>query len=203
MDNKSLFQLDENDELIDPEAVVPEESTNKSIVPTVDEETVRKDKYFPALDRAIDLATKKHINQPYRGKSYVEGHIIPVLTKVGEFTSLPYVQVAAVLHDIVEDTDVHLSYIKKEFGEGVADLVWRVTDEPGLTRLERKLKTYQKIRASMYATLIKLCDRYVNTDGSTKLDMYRKEFPAFKQALWRPGQWDSLWKDLERITNKQ
>src|SRR5688572_4658584 len=103
------------------------------------------------LEKALTLARQMHNNQPYRGKSYVDGHIIPVLKKVQQYTSIPEVLVASVLHDIVEDTSVSLAYIRQEFGATVADLVWRVTDEPGLTRVERKLKTYPKIRGSIYA----------------------------------------------------
>lgn len=153
------------------------------------------------IDKALALAKEKHKHQTYRGGSYVDNHILKVVDVVKKYTNNELVITAAVLHDIVEDTDVRLDEIKNEFGSLVADLVWRLTDEPGINREEKKKKTYPKISANYSAVLIKLADRFVNMSGAKKLEMYKQEYPEFKQALYRKGKWERLWKELDRLAN--
>ena len=55
--------------------------------------------------------------------------------------------VAALLHDVVEDTDVELDEIKKKFGETVAEIVDGVTKLSKITysnREERQARTCVK-----------------------------------------------------------
>jgi (p)ppGpp synthase/HD superfamily hydrolase len=111
-------------------------------------------------------------------------------------------QVAAWLHDTVEDTDATITQIEMMFGRNVADIVGRVTNEQGKNRKERHAKTYPKIQASMDATTLKLADRIANVersveDASTQLQMYRKEHEAFKSLLYKPGIHDGMWRHLD------
>jgi hypothetical protein len=46
-----------------------------------------------------------------------------------------------------------------EAAAAVAELAWRVSDEPGETRAERKAATYPKIRGCPRAVVLKLADR--------------------------------------------
>lgn len=153
------------------------------------------------IQSAMELAREKHSHQTYRGGvgSYYYKHILQVLRVVKEYTTKPEVLIAAVLHDIVEDSDVSLEEVENLYGKQVRDLVWRLTDESGLNRKERKLKTYPKIRGDKFAVLIKLADRYINMKGSEKLKMYQYEYPDFRNALYVHGQWDALWDALDKL----
>jgi hypothetical protein len=114
---------------------------------------------------------------------------------------------AAWLHDIVEDTYETIENVRYIFGDKVAALVEAVTDEPGKNRKERAEKTLPKIRAhGIEAVALKLCDRIANIEaciegvGNVKLlKMYRKEYPAFREALYREGELEGSWDILDRL----
>ena len=104
--------------------------------------------------------------------------------------------IAAYLHDTAEDTKITLNEIEDMFGAKVKDLVWRVTDEPGQNRKERKLKTYPKIKGKALA--IKLADRIANVTYSNDpkfKQMYQKEQPDF-EAHCRNGDYEPMWNFL-------
>lgn len=112
------------------------------------------------------------------------------------------------LHDILEDTDVTRPDLLPLFGDDIVSLVEAVTDEPGVNRKERKAKTLAKTRAAgTRAVCLKLADRIANVGTSVsgympdtgKLAMYRKEQPAFREALYKVGECDSLWQQLEEL----
>lgn len=96
--------------------------------------------------------------------------------------------VAAWLHDSFEDTSLTRTEVEAQFDFEIAELVWRVTDEPGATHKERKPATYRKTRESKAAIILKLADRIANVESSlasknSLLRLYRREQDEFKQAL--------------------
>jgi hypothetical protein len=52
---------------------------------------------------------------------------------------------------------------------------------------------------------VKACDRLANLRQSargargSKLDMYRAEHPAFRDAAYRPRLCDELWAEMDRV----
>ena len=92
------------------------------------------------------------------------------------------------LHDVIEDTDASYNDVKKVTNAVVAELVFAVTDELGRNRKERSAKTYPKIQGNIAATALKLADRIANiengnVEGGSMLQMYRKEYPHFRETL--------------------
>jgi (p)ppGpp synthase/HD superfamily hydrolase len=78
--------------------------------------------------------------------------------------------------------------IAQEFGEYLGELVWRVTQEPGRSRKERKPGTYRKIRELEDAIILKLADRIANVEASARntpglFRMYVREQADFDRAL--------------------
>lgn len=154
------------------------------------------------LEKAKEFAKQIHLNQTYDGGSYYEKHLLPVLEEVAKYTNNENVLIAALLHDSVEDTEITLQDIEDNFGVVVRDLVYRLTDENGNNRQERKIKTYPKIAANDDAILIKLADRVVNIRSGGKLEMYRKEHSTFKQYLKKDSfSFSKIWKEIEKILN--
>ena len=84
----------------------------------------------------------------------------------------------------------------------MANVVNLLTDKDGRNRLERHLRTYHAIRRDPDAILIKLSDRRHNHERSIKYGekyaiMYRDEYLRFKFALYNPGQFVELWRELD------
>lgn len=83
----------------------------------------------PSIERAIAFATEAHKNQKRRsGEPYIV-HPLLVSCIVAHFGGDEVMVCAALLHDVVEDTDYTLEDVKKNYGEDVASLV------DGLTKI--------------------------------------------------------------------
>lgn len=159
------------------------------------------------IQYARKFALQAHGDQTYGTHPYVIHleHVQDVLTRFGyESADL---QIAAWLHDILEDTAVTQDMLTQEFTASLADIVLRVTDEEGATRSERKAKTYPKIKGHQQATIIKLCDRIANTEASLKnnpdkLALYTQEYRDFRTQLYVAGMADALWDYLDQIYDR-
>ena len=140
------------------------------------------------VEKARTFAITAHGDQKYGTEPY-SVHLDAVENVLIEFNHIVGVlRAAAWLHDVVEDTDVSQAEIEIEFPGYVALIVEAVTSEPGRNRTERNIKTYPKIAAMPEAIIVKLADRIANVreaiaTQSELLKMYRKEYPAFRNAL--------------------
>jgi (p)ppGpp synthase/HD superfamily hydrolase len=120
------------------------------------------------LDAALDFAVARHGGQTRpAGEPYIE-HLLEAVTVLVEAVDVTDVDTlcAAVLHDVVEDTETSLDEVRERFGERVAELVDWVTKpapEPGqdadAARAEYMLRLRQ---APEMAIVIKLADRLSN-----------------------------------------
>ncbi|MDD3476584.1 MAG: RelA/SpoT family protein [Sulfurimonas sp.] len=83
-----------------------------------------------ALQKALDYSTAAHISQFRKsGEPYII-HPILVASIVSSITNDEAMAIAALLHDVVEDTEVDIEEIKDVFGSDVAHLV------EGLTKID-------------------------------------------------------------------
>ncbi len=137
----------------------------------VDELLAAVDAYNPAVDkdllaRAFLFAAKAHEGQQRRsGQDFVH-HPYGVALILAGLRMDEQTIAAALLHDVVEDTDVELEDVRAEFGDEVASLVDGVTK---LTRVQfqsreqNEAENYRKMIVAMAADvrviLIKLADR--------------------------------------------
>ncbi len=81
------------------------------------------------LDKAIIFATNAHKNVERKGKNFPYiVHPLEAVSIVATITSDQELLAAAVLHDVVEDTDFTEEDIEKEFGKRVARLVATESD---------------------------------------------------------------------------
>ena len=118
---------------------------------------------------SYEFAAKAHANQVRSsGEPYIT-HPLAVAYILLEFGMDTDTICAALLHDVVEDTDVTLDEIKKLFGQDVAMLVDGVTKLgkiPLFTREEQQAENVRKILLAMSqdirVIIIKLCDRLHN-----------------------------------------
>ena len=121
------------------------------------------------IRRAYELADEKHNGQHRRsGEPYIM-HPLHVALLLVELGLDEQCICAALLHDVVEDTDTPLSFIKEQFGAEVAELVDGVTKLgmiPFSSREEEQAENLRKMLLAMSkdirVMLIKLCDRLHN-----------------------------------------
>lgn len=129
----------------------------------------------------------------------------------------PVILAAGLLHDAIEDTSVTREKLTDYFGQEIADLVWRVTDEDGVNRKERKAQTYVKIAGDERAIAIKFADRIsnikcameeaeYNPDKRSLVKMYYEEHEGFMDALgslsFRVEGLNALWESIMELDEK-
>jgi GTP diphosphokinase / guanosine-3',5'-bis(diphosphate) 3'-diphosphatase len=140
----------------------------------VDELIAEVEGYLPELDRqlitqAFRFAERAHEGQQRRsGEDFIH-HPFGVAKVCAELRLDEQTIAAALLHDVVEDTDVELEELRAEFGDEVAQLVDGVTK---LTRVHfqsrehAQAENYRKMVVAMAqdvrVILIKLADRLHN-----------------------------------------
>lgn len=156
---------------------------------------------------------KKYGDEPY---SVHLDEVCRELTMAGflesEYSSLHQ---AALLHDVFEDLPITPGLVIG-LGADYSAVIYAllVTDQPGITRKDRKLNSYPVIASSPWAVILKLADRLANVRRGGKLDMYRKEYPDFRKALLRvvsesdlafreKGFAHNMWDELDKLMEKQ
>lgn len=157
------------------------------------------------LTNAVRLAQESHSGQQYGNRPYI-CHCVDVADVLREFGVTDVeILAAGYLHDTMEDAGITREQIERECSARVAEIVWRVTDEPGENRKKRKRATYPKIAASDDAVAVKLADRIANfreciKSGSDLLAMYRREWPEFSNSLRKFGSInDPMWEELDGL----
>lgn len=133
------------------------------------------------LMRAADFAARAHAGQRRKGGRvpYVN-HVIEVARLVAEDGRGPGTVAAALLHDVVEDSEATVAQIEGEFGPEVAEIVAALTDAPdwaGLPATERKARQAAHIAgAPEAARAVKIADQASNVRDVGRLP-----------AGWTPG----------------
>ncbi len=152
------------------------EQTVKKVEPSVSFDTllsvIRKSgKEFDLemIRRAYEFAEKAHSGQMRRsGEPYIV-HPISVACIVVELGMDSESIAAALLHDVVEDTDTTLAQIQKEFGGSIAELIDGLTKISRIAYSDREEEQAENIRKMLIAMaddirviIIKLADRLHN-----------------------------------------
>lgn len=129
------------------------------------------DETISLMDRAIIFATRAHSGTYRKGTSipYIV-HPIEAAAIVSSITDDPDMIAAAVLHDVVEDTDATVEEIRFFFNERIADLVEAESENkrkdlpPQETWMVRKMETLEFLRgkADRDAKILALADKLSN-----------------------------------------
>jgi GTP diphosphokinase / guanosine-3',5'-bis(diphosphate) 3'-diphosphatase len=119
------------------------------------------------LIRAIDFAALHHRKQRRKGLYDIPyiNHPIKVARVLSE--TIPDIEfeilVAAILHDVIEDTPVTAGELMQEFGEYITSIVEEVTDDPNHSRTARwDAQIIKAFGLSDQAKLIKIADKVCN-----------------------------------------
>lgn len=140
------------------------------------------------VEKSLKFAVLAHKNQIRKAeieKPYIV-HPIDVANILKEYRCSDNLISAGLLHDILEDTQYDFEFLKKEFGEEIANLVNAATEQnKDATWEERKQATIDKIKNLSLEEKIVLCaDKISNLE-----DMYilfnikgKKDFSSFKRS---------------------
>jgi GTP diphosphokinase / guanosine-3',5'-bis(diphosphate) 3'-diphosphatase len=127
---------------------------------------------FSQFMSALEFCAEKHRNQrrkdavrtPYLNHPIEVAEILWNIGKVREMTVL----IAALLHDVIEDTETGPEEISSRFGDEVLSLVLEVSDDKMLPKSERKeLQVLHAPDLSRGAKLIKIADKIGNVRDVT------------------------------------
>lgn len=128
------------------------------------------------LEKALIFAITAHKGQVRKGngRPYIL-HPISVMSRIfanKESKNMYMLACAAILHDCIEDTEVTLEDIIKEFGPQVAAIVDELTlDKSQYEAIGKKEYLAQELNImSSYALAIKLCDRLENVCDMKDMD---------------------------------
>ena len=133
------------------------------------------------VQRAYDVADAAHAGQFRRsGEDYVE-HPIAVARVVADLGLDTTAVVAALLHDVVEDTPVTLEEVRATFGDEAAAIVDGLTKLDALTFRTREQEQAENVRKMIVAMagdirvlIIKLADRLHNMRTLAPLEPERR-----------------------------
>ena len=112
---------------------------------------------MPTLERAIAIAAQAHAGQfDKAGEPYIL-HPIQVMLRV----SSEQERIAAILHDVVEDSDVTLQQLREE---GFAETVLEAIDALTKRRGENRMDAAHRAAANEIARRVKLADNAENSN---------------------------------------
>lgn len=159
------------------------------------------------IKKAVSFATKAHEGQKRdSGDPYIQ-HPLEVAVIVDDLGMDTTSIVAALLHDVVEDTEASIKQIGEEYGEDVALLVDGVTKLTRLnfqTQQERQMENLRKMFLAMTQDLrviiIKLADRLHNMRTLKHVPVERQKKTAretldiYAPLAHRLGMWKIKWE---------
>ena len=144
---------------------------------------------YQLIEKSFKLADKKHDGQFRKSGDPFIFHPLGVADIVTDMKLDTISIVCSILHDIIEDTDVELSHVKKEFGKSAAVII------DGLTKINKiSFKTVEEEQAEnlrkmiiamsedIRIILIKLADRLHNMRTLDALSPKRQKIKA-KETL--------------------
>jgi (p)ppGpp synthase/HD superfamily hydrolase len=158
------------------------------------------------FEQARAFAIAAHGDQKY-GEHPYSVHLDDVDAVLLEFGfSNEMLRAAGQLHDVVEDTSVTLDDLREQFPGAVLYVIDRVTSIAGPNRKARNRLTYPRIAGRAPCLIVKLADHIANVRRSKAekcllLEMYGKEYPQFRKALYTHASdvAPAMWAELDRL----
>jgi (p)ppGpp synthase/HD superfamily hydrolase len=136
--------------------------------------SIDRPKQMPTIERAIEIAAAAHAGQIDKaGQPYIL-HPLKVMFRVTD----PHERMAAVLHDVVEDTSVTLQQLATEgFPAAVLSAIDALTKRPGETRIQAAARA----ALDPIALVVKLADNAENMDLSRIANPTEEDYARLKE----------------------
>jgi (p)ppGpp synthase/HD superfamily hydrolase len=142
----------------------------------------------PLVRAALEKARVAHQGQVRNGSSgmsYVE-HPMTVAARLDECGFGDEVLAAALLHDVVEDSETSLDDLREEFGEEVAGLVGTLTDDESIESYRERKAEHRERVAAAHRGAMAIYGSDKLTNASTLRDAYAKEGDAVRDEFKVP-----------------
>lgn len=174
-DSKSPSQKNKNKRKTDNDSKSPSQKNKKKPKSSTDLKLLspQKCRFYKSdlqlIMEAVDYAAKCHKDQ--RRKDFAKTPYINHPVEVAEFLTSRHVTdrdtiIAALLHDVIEDTEGTYDEIEMLFGGIVAEIVVECSDDKDLNKIKRKqLQIEHAEHLSNEAKLVKLADKFSNVKG--------------------------------------
>ncbi len=150
----------------------------EDFISPIDREQVQHDN--DRLHKAIIFATERHAGQLRKGTTlpYIL-HPLESMQILSELQADINLQIAGVLHDIVEDTDTTIEEVEALFGYDVADLVAHHTEDKSKSWAERK--TAAILEAKTADERVKLL---ILSDKLSNLRAIARDYAIYGDDVW-------------------
>ena len=156
----------------------------------------------------VKKAHKKQLRKYPENTPYYT-HLFRVGNILSEYGFSDEVVKAGLLHDLVEDTDYELDYIKENFGDDIAKYVDFVSEDKNLPWKERKLEYIRKLfsnESPVESIAISMADKIDNLEDSKKAheeigdEFFKKYMGSKKYHMWN---YNNYFNELEKyLSNK-
>ncbi len=160
------------------------------------------------LEGAYEMAVSSHHGPRPHGETKID-HPVAVARLLHENEFPDVVVAAALLHDVVEDTDTKLGEIEAEFGAEVAELVGEMTEDETITAYrERKAEHRGRVAGDSCVAAIYAADklakvRMLNERGvrpeAERLEHYRQTLDELRAARPSLPFLSELADELDRL----
>jgi len=124
--------------------------------------------------KAVDYAKLHHKQQKYDSNLPYFYHLKQTDKVIDFFTmNLPpsktlTLKTAAILHDIIEDTEISYDELMIEFGKEIADIVHKVTKTYDGSNIEFEEEYYKNMSDNELAVIVKIADKCANSKQTIK-----------------------------------
>lgn len=144
------------------------------------------------IEKAARVAVDAHWNQKRKGDGLPHIiHPVMVALKLVKHNFPDQVIAAALVHDVLEDTDYPEQKLKAELGDNVLAIVKAVTNDQSLPWEEKRKKYVESVRhGSVAAKAVAVADKIHNLDSL--LIAYEEQGPGLWQRFNR-GKEQKIW----------
>ena len=176
------------------------------------------------IEKAMRVAVRAHQGQTRKESDlpYIS-HPFMVAFKLSKYDFPDTVVAAALVHDVLEDTDVSTDVLREELGEEVLRIVTSVTNDDSLSWDEKKMKYVETVRsASEAAKAVATADKVHNLEsliiayqekgvdiwknfnrGKEKKIWFEEEMLKMLKSTWQHplvDEYEKLLTELKRIS---
>lgn len=137
--------------------------------------------YSAQIEKAIQAACVLHDGQVRKGAvpmPYVS-HVFSVFQLVSDYTDDEATQIAALLHDTLEDTDYTAAALEEDFGSNVRDIVLALSEDKTIGDWNQRKKVYLEsvVTGGETALLISAADKIHNM--RSMIEQYHDDVPSY------------------------